>query len=77
MMHVTIELPDELAQRLQAKWQETLAHIALRHAVATDDAELVADLAAAGVRFDAPLQRQAAFSYSSWRCHHWYGELCG
>ena len=28
MMHVTIELPDELAQRLQAKWQETPAHIA-------------------------------------------------
>jgi Uncharacterised protein family (UPF0175) len=26
-MHVTIELPDELAQRLQAKWQETPAHI--------------------------------------------------
>jgi hypothetical protein len=28
MMDVTIELPDELAQRLQAKWQETPAHIA-------------------------------------------------
>ena len=28
MMQVTIELPDELAQRLQAKWQETPAHIA-------------------------------------------------
>jgi hypothetical protein len=27
-MHVTIELPDELAQRLQTKWQETPAHIA-------------------------------------------------
>ena len=26
-MHVTIELPDELAQRLQTKWQETPAHI--------------------------------------------------
>jgi len=27
-MHVTIELPDELAQRLQTKWQETPADIA-------------------------------------------------
>jgi Uncharacterised protein family (UPF0175) len=27
-MHVTIELPDELAQRLRTKWQETPAHIA-------------------------------------------------
>jgi hypothetical protein len=27
-MHVTIVLPDELAQRLQTKWQETPAHIA-------------------------------------------------
>jgi len=25
-MHVTIELPDEFAQRLQTKWQDTLAH---------------------------------------------------
>jgi hypothetical protein len=25
-MHVTIELPDELAQRLQAKWQAPLPH---------------------------------------------------
>jgi hypothetical protein len=33
-----------------------LAHIALRHAVATDDAALVDALAAADVRFDAPLQ---------------------
>ncbi len=28
MMQVTIELPDEFAQRLQARWQETPAHIA-------------------------------------------------
>jgi hypothetical protein len=27
-MHVTIELPDDFVQRLQAKWQETPAHIA-------------------------------------------------
>jgi len=27
MMQVTIELPDAFAQRLQAKWQETPAHI--------------------------------------------------
>ena len=26
MMQVTIDLPDEFAQRLQAKWQDTLAH---------------------------------------------------
>jgi hypothetical protein len=26
MMHVTIELPDEFAQRLQTKWQDTLTH---------------------------------------------------
>jgi hypothetical protein len=26
IMHVTIELPDEFAQRLQTKWQDTLAH---------------------------------------------------
>ena len=26
MMQVTIEIPDELAQRLQTKWQDTLAH---------------------------------------------------
>ena len=26
MMRVTIELPDELVQRLQTKWQDTLAH---------------------------------------------------
>ena len=25
-MDVTIELPDEFAQRLQTKWQDTLAH---------------------------------------------------
>ena len=25
-MHVTIELPDEFAQRLQAKWQASLPH---------------------------------------------------
>lgn len=27
-MHVTIELPDGFAQRLQARWQDTLAHYA-------------------------------------------------
>ena len=27
MMQYTIELPDEFAQRLQAKWQETPEHI--------------------------------------------------
>lgn len=27
MMQYTIELPDDFAQRLQAKWQETPAHI--------------------------------------------------
>ena len=26
MMHVNFELPDEFAQRLQAKWQDTLQH---------------------------------------------------
>jgi hypothetical protein len=26
MMQVTIDLPDEFAQRLQAKWQDALAH---------------------------------------------------
>jgi Uncharacterised protein family (UPF0175) len=26
MMYVTIELPDEFAQWLQSKWQDTLAH---------------------------------------------------
>jgi len=25
-MHVTIELPNEFAQRLQTKWQDALAH---------------------------------------------------
>ena len=25
-MHVTIELPDEFAQRLQTKWQDSLPH---------------------------------------------------
>jgi hypothetical protein len=25
-MHVTIDLPDEFAQRFQAKWQDTLPH---------------------------------------------------
>jgi hypothetical protein len=28
MMHVNFELPDEFAQRLQAKWHDTLAHYA-------------------------------------------------
>jgi hypothetical protein len=27
-MHVNFELPDDLAQRLQAKWHDTLAHYA-------------------------------------------------
>jgi hypothetical protein len=27
-MHVTFELPDEFAQRLQLKWHDTLAHYA-------------------------------------------------
>lgn len=36
-----------------------LAHVALRHAIATDDAELVASLAAAGVPFDGPLSGSA------------------
>jgi hypothetical protein len=36
-----------------------LARIALRHAVATDDAELVARLAQAGVSFDGPLHGSA------------------
>lgn len=36
-----------------------LAHVAVRHAIATDDGELVAELAAAGVAFDGPLQGSA------------------
>ena len=28
LMHVTIELPDELAQRMEAKWHDTLTHYA-------------------------------------------------
>ena len=36
-----------------------LAHTALRHAVAADDAALIAELAAAGVAFDAPLEGSA------------------
>ena len=28
MMQVTVDLPDEFAQRLQAKWQDTLSHYA-------------------------------------------------
>ncbi len=36
-----------------------LAHVAARHAIATDDAALVAELAAAGVSFDGPLQGSA------------------
>ncbi len=39
--------------------QPALARIALRHAIATDDAALVAELAAAGVHFDGPLQGSA------------------
>ncbi|MGE8199994.1 MAG: SMI1/KNR4 family protein [Variovorax sp.] len=39
--------------------QPSLARVALRHAIATDDAELVAELAAAGVDFDGPLQGSA------------------
>ncbi|MBN8756412.1 MULTISPECIES: SMI1/KNR4 family protein [Variovorax] len=36
-----------------------LARVALRHAIATDDAGLIAQLAAAGVGFDGPLQGSA------------------
>lgn len=36
-----------------------LAHVALHHAIATDDGELIAELAAAGVPFDGPLQGSA------------------
>lgn len=36
-----------------------LAQLAVRHAIATDDGELVAELAAAGVPFDGPLQGSA------------------
>lgn len=36
-----------------------LARVALRHAIATDDARLVAELAAAGVAFDGPQQGSA------------------
>ncbi len=36
-----------------------LARVALRHAIATDDAKLVAELAAAGVAFDGPQQGSA------------------
>ena len=39
--------------------RSALAHVALRHAIATDDAELVAELAAAGVRFEGPLSGSA------------------
>jgi len=39
--------------------QGATAHIALRHAIATDDATLVGALAAAGVRFGEPLQGSA------------------
>lgn len=35
--------------------QPALVHVALRHAIATDDARLVAELAAAGIDFDGPL----------------------
>jgi len=37
----------------------SLARVALRHAIATDDADLIAGLAAAGVAFDGPLQGSA------------------
>ncbi len=30
-MHVTIELPDEFAQRLQARWQAPLPHYVWEH----------------------------------------------
>ena len=36
-----------------------LSHVAIRHAIATDDGELVAELAAAGVPFDGALQGSA------------------
>lgn len=28
LMHVTFELPDELVQRIEAKWHDTLTHYA-------------------------------------------------
>jgi len=68
-----IELMDKVVEfyrRAMANWRTPLAagtiarytrlaHIALRHAIATDDAELIARLAAAGTDFDAPLQGDA------------------
>ena len=39
--------------------QPQLARVALRHAIATDDAKLLAELAAAGVDFDGPQQGSA------------------
>ena len=35
--------------------QPALTHVALRHAIATDDAPLIVELAAAGIAFDGPL----------------------
>lgn len=39
--------------------QPALARVALRHAIATDDAELIVQLAAAGVSFEGPVQGSA------------------
>jgi hypothetical protein len=39
--------------------QPALAHVALRHAIATDDAALIVQLAAAGVSFEGPVQGSA------------------
>lgn len=70
---MSIELMDRLVafyRQAMVDWRTPLAHgtlgadaalarIALRHAIATDDAALVTHLAAAGVALDAPLQGSA------------------
>ena len=48
-----------LAEGRLAQEPPLAAQIALRHAIATDDAALVNELAAAGLRFDAPLSGTA------------------
>lgn len=73
---LSIELVDKVIafyRRAMVDWRTPLAEgtlgqdgslsrIALRHAVATDDADLVARLAAAGVALDGPLQGSAMAS---------------
>lgn len=68
-----VDLMDKLIafyRRAMADWRtpltdgslrhhHALAQVAVRHAIATDDGELVAELAAAGVPFDGPLQGSA------------------